>query len=112
MSELKAIINAYNRLSFSDRIIFYSTISNDIPVNDGNLQSFLTEVRLKTETGVCTVKVHMWLKTEFVKTVSRDISAEIVVVHLSQAHSLSLHGQESIFQSGCIMYNACLSIKL
>ena len=47
MSELKAIINAYNNLSFSDRIIFYSTISNDIPVNDGNLQSFLTEVRLE-----------------------------------------------------------------
>ena len=47
MSELKAIINAYNRLSFSDRIIFYSTISNDIPVNDGNLQSFLTEVRME-----------------------------------------------------------------
>ena len=106
MSELKAIINAYNRLSFSDRIIFYSTISNDIPVNDGNLQSFLTEVRLKTETGVCTVKVHMWLKTEFVKTASKDISVVIVIVHLSQALSLSPHGQESIFQSGCIMYNA------
>jgi len=47
MSELKSIIKAYKRLSFSDRIIFYSTISNDIHVNEENLQSFLTEVRLE-----------------------------------------------------------------
>ena len=45
MSELKDVITSYNSLSFSDRIVFYSTISNDIPRTD-DIQSFLIETRL------------------------------------------------------------------
>ena len=45
MSELKDVITSYNSLSFSDRIVFYTTISNDIPLTD-DIQSFLIETRL------------------------------------------------------------------
>ena len=44
MSQLKDVIASYNNLSFSDRIVFYTTISNDITVSD-NMQSFLIETR-------------------------------------------------------------------
>ena len=44
MSELKDVITSYNSLSFSDRIVFYTTISNDIPLAD-DMQSFLIETR-------------------------------------------------------------------
>lgn len=44
MSDLKEIITSYNKLSFSDRIVFYTTISNDIPFND-DMESFLIETR-------------------------------------------------------------------
>ncbi len=46
MSELKDVITSYNSLSFSDRIVFYTTISNDIPVSD-DMQSFLIETRFE-----------------------------------------------------------------
>ncbi len=42
MSELKDVITSYNNLSFSDRIVFYTTISNDIAISD-DTQSFLIE---------------------------------------------------------------------
>ena len=45
MSELKDVITSYNSLSFSDRIVFYTTISNDIPLTD-DIQSFMIETRL------------------------------------------------------------------
>ena len=45
MSQLKDVITSYNNLSLSDRIVFYTTISNDITVSD-DLQSFLIETRL------------------------------------------------------------------
>ena len=45
MSELKDVITSYNSLSFSDRIVFYTTISNGIPLTD-DIQSFLIETRL------------------------------------------------------------------
>ena len=51
MSQLKDVITSYNNLSFSDRIVFYTTISNDITVSD-NMQSFLIETRLDGE-GSC-----------------------------------------------------------
>ena len=51
MSELKDVITSYNNLSFSDRIVFYTTISNDIAISD-DTQSFLTETRLDGE-GSC-----------------------------------------------------------
>ena len=44
MSELKDVITSYNNLSFCDRIVFYTTISNDITVDD-DMQSFLVETR-------------------------------------------------------------------
>ena len=52
MSELTEFIAAYKNLSFSDRIVFYSTVSNDIHVDEENLQSFLIETRL-TDQRVC-----------------------------------------------------------
>ena len=51
MSQLKDVITSYNNLSFSDRIVFYTTISNDITVSD-NMQSFLIETRLDGD-GSC-----------------------------------------------------------
>ena len=51
MSELKDVITSYNNLSFSDRIVFYTTISNDIAISD-DTQSFLIETRLDGE-GSC-----------------------------------------------------------
>ena len=44
---LKDIITGYKNLSFSDRIAFYSTVSNDINVCEDNLQDFLTGIRMK-----------------------------------------------------------------
>ena len=49
MSELKDVITSYNSLSFSDRIVFYTTISNGIPLTD-DIQSFLIETRLDGNT--------------------------------------------------------------
>ncbi len=51
ISELKDVITSYNNLSFSDRIVFYTTISNDIAISD-DTQSFLIETRLDGE-GSC-----------------------------------------------------------
>ena len=48
MSELKDVIISYNNLSFRDRIIFYTTISNDIPIPD-DMKSFQIETRLNGE---------------------------------------------------------------
>ena len=50
MSELKDVITSYNNLSFSDRIVFYTTITNDITVSD-DIQSFLVETRLDSESS-------------------------------------------------------------
>ena len=44
MSELKDVITSYNSLSFSDRIVFYTTISNDIQLT-ADTQTFLIETR-------------------------------------------------------------------
>ena len=44
MSGLKEVITSYNNLSFSDRIVFYSTISNNIPFTE-DMQSFLADGR-------------------------------------------------------------------
>lgn len=46
MSELKEVITSYNNLSFSDRIVFYTTISNDISLDD-DIESFLIEKRFE-----------------------------------------------------------------
>ena len=45
MSKLKEVITTYNELSFSDRIAFYTTISNEIGLS-ADMQSFLIEKRL------------------------------------------------------------------
>ena len=37
MSALIEIISAYKRLSFTERVSFYTTVSNDIVVNEDNL---------------------------------------------------------------------------
>lgn len=46
MSELNDLITSYKNLSFSDRIVFYTTVSNDISVDGGDLQPFLIETRM------------------------------------------------------------------
>lgn len=51
MSELKDVITSYNNLPFSDRIVFYTTVSNDITISD-NVQSFLVETRFDDK-GAC-----------------------------------------------------------
>ena len=46
MSELNDLITSYKNLSFSDRAVFYTTVSNDISVDGGDLQPFLVETRV------------------------------------------------------------------
>ncbi|MBE5871791.1 MAG: hypothetical protein E7294_11105 [Lachnospiraceae bacterium] len=41
MSEQKDVMTSYNNLSFSDHIVFFTTISNDIPVSDDTIEEFL-----------------------------------------------------------------------
>ena len=52
MSALTDFITAYNELSYSDRVVFYTTVSNDVNVSEDNLQSFLIETRI-TDKRVC-----------------------------------------------------------
>ena len=46
MSELNDLITSYKNLSISDWGVFYTTVSNDISVNGGDLQPFLIETRM------------------------------------------------------------------
>ena len=46
MSELNDLITSYKNLSFSDRVAFYTTVSNDISVDGGDLQPFLIETMM------------------------------------------------------------------
>ena len=46
MSELKEVFAAYKKLSFTDRIVFYTTLSNTVNVHEDNLQDFLIETRI------------------------------------------------------------------
>ena len=39
MPELKEVITSYNSLSFSDRVVFYTTISNDISLSDVSIRN-------------------------------------------------------------------------
>lgn len=50
MANLLEITTLYHELSFVDRIIFYTTLSNDVGVRDGEIQSFLIETRMQRET--------------------------------------------------------------
>ena len=52
MSALTDFITAYNELSYSDRVVFYNTVSNDVNVSEDHLQSFLIETRI-TDKRVC-----------------------------------------------------------
>jgi transposase-like protein len=46
---LKEFINAYHKLSHSDRVVFYSTVTNNVDINADNLQDFLTKNRITEE---------------------------------------------------------------
>ena len=46
---LKEFINAYHKLSYSDRVVFYSTVTNNVDINADNLQDFLTKNRITEE---------------------------------------------------------------
>ena len=46
MSELKDVITAYRKLPFGDRVVFYSTVSNDVDVREETVQDFLIETRM------------------------------------------------------------------
>ena len=50
-TELRDMMIAYRKLSFGDRAAFYSTISNDICITDGQMQSFLIETRITDDHG-------------------------------------------------------------
>ena len=45
----KEFINAYHKLSYSDRVVFYSTVTNNVDINADNLQDFLTKNRITEE---------------------------------------------------------------
>ncbi len=46
MSELKEVFAAYKKLSFTDRIVFYTTLPNTVNVHEDNIQDFLIETRI------------------------------------------------------------------
>ena len=46
MSKLMEVFAAYKDLSFTDRIVFYTTLSNNVNVHEDNLQDFLIETRI------------------------------------------------------------------
>lgn len=46
---LKEFIDAYHNLSYSDRVFFYSTVTNNADINTDNLQDFLTKNRITEE---------------------------------------------------------------
>ena len=46
MSELKDVITAYRKLPFGNRVVFYSTVSNDVDVREETVQDFLIETRM------------------------------------------------------------------
>ena len=46
MSKLMEVFAAYKALSFTDRIVFYTTLSNNVNVHEDNLQDFLIETRI------------------------------------------------------------------
>ena len=46
---LKEFVNAYHKLSYSDRVVFYSTVTNNVDINADNLQDFLTKNRITEE---------------------------------------------------------------
>ena len=46
---LKEFINAYHKLSYSDRVVFYSTVTNNVDINADNFQDFLTKNRITEE---------------------------------------------------------------
>ena len=50
-SDLKEVIIAYKKLSFSDQAAFYSMVPNNFYQSDGHLQSFLVETRITPEHG-------------------------------------------------------------
>ena len=50
-SDLKEVIIAYKKLSFSDQAAFYSMVPNEFRLSDGHLQSFLIETRITPEHG-------------------------------------------------------------
>jgi|GEM_PF-2449998 len=52
MHELTDFIDAYHKLSYSDRVVFYSTVSNDVHIDRDNVQSFLIETRM-TDKHTC-----------------------------------------------------------
>ena len=46
MSKMMEVFAAYKDLSFTDRIVFYTTLSNNVNVHEDNLQDFLIETRI------------------------------------------------------------------
>ena len=46
MSKLMEVFAAYKDLSFTDRIVFYTTLSNNVNVHEDNLQDFLIETQI------------------------------------------------------------------
>ena len=44
MSELKDVITAYRNLSFGDRVVFYSTVTNDVDVSEETLVQLFARI--------------------------------------------------------------------
>ena len=99
MSELKDIITSYNNLPFSDRTVFFTTISNDISISD-DLQSFLVETRFASE-GLC-IYCHgkHVVKMGNGRTVFRGICVVSATGLLSQVPIPSPHAHENPLLSG------------
>ena len=46
------VFAAYKDLSFTDRIVFYTTLSNNVNVHEDNLQDFLIETRINDKSFI------------------------------------------------------------
>ena len=96
MSELMEIFAAYKKLSVTDRIVFYTTLSNNVNVKEDNLQDFLIETRIADGNTCIYSMVLMLLRTESVKTVYNVSYAVIARSHLSRVPVLLRQVQERI----------------
>ena len=94
MSELMEVFAANKKLSVTDRIVFYTTLSNNVNVKEDNLQDFLIETRIADGNTCIYCEGSRVVRTENVKTVYSVSFVVIVRSHLSRVPVLLRQVQE------------------
>ena len=74
-TDLKDVIIAYKKLSFSDQAAFYAMVPNDFRMTDSHLQSLLIETRITADHGCIYCGSSHVVKTASAKTAPSVFSA-------------------------------------